>query len=166
MVVLQQLVWPIMVISFLVFISQVLLFVILLYWFTHLLFFIFQYFDNKKLLFLNYYSHPFRRFFSHVFCINLNLHFNLTLGPINRATSFHIYYTHTNKLLHYYLLSTIAISSPRRGMAYSKSYLFLGLNLYVFLSSQVLGDIHVPPTLTVSESFQPIIYFYMSNAYM
>jgi len=55
--------------------------------------------------------------------------------------------------LHYYLLSTINISSPRSDMAYSISYLFLGLNLFVFLSSQVLADIHVPPMLTVGESF-------------
>ncbi|KEH33959.1 putative EF-hand domain pair protein [Medicago truncatula] len=34
-------------------------------------------------------------------------------------------------------------------MAYSKSYLFLGLNLFVFLSFEVLADIHVPPMLTV-----------------
>ncbi|AES70460.1 putative EF-hand domain pair protein [Medicago truncatula] len=34
-------------------------------------------------------------------------------------------------------------------MVYSKSYLFLGLNLFVFLSSQALADIHVSPMLTV-----------------
>nr|AFK43084.1 unknown [Medicago truncatula] len=34
-------------------------------------------------------------------------------------------------------------------MGYSNSYLFLGLNLFVFLSSQALADIHVLPMLTV-----------------